>query len=321
MTRLFRKLLPLVVVAALALPATAQDDALSLVPADAVSVGMLQLAELRSSPLSAFFFQHIDRMSTNGEGGRLLLEAGLRPLQDVDALVVATSPRNSVGTEADVLVIAEGRFQPQRLAAVILARGAVTKGAYLLLPEAEGEAPAVAFLSQSLVIAGNEQSVVKAIAAYATGGTGFARRGALAMDLGRIDPAATAWALVDVQRAARLAKGGTVETGNGQQGAALRAALKTVSTVALWAKDTGNTLEVGATGVSHDPETMRLVEDALRGALAAARLAVQDKAPEMVSVLRRFDIDRNADSIRIEGSVPAAVLQQLLAKTLASMNP
>ena len=318
MTPLFRTLATFLAAAALASPASAKDDALSLVPADAVTVGMVQLAQMRTSPLSSLLFQHIDRMSADGEAERLLTEAGLRPLQDVDALVVATSPRTSLGSEANILVIAEGRFQPERLSAMIVSRGGVKKGAYILLEESEGEQGAVAFLSESLAIAGNERSVVNALAARANGGTGFTSRGTLAMDLGRIDRGATAWALIDVPRAARLTRGGSIETGNGQAGAALQAALKSVSTVAVWASDTGDTLQLGATGLSNDAETLQLLEDTLRGVLAALRIAVKDKAPEMVSVLRRFDVDRNSESITVGGSIPAAAIRDLMAKQLAA---
>lgn len=324
MTRILPTLALLLAAATVAFPATAKDDALSLVPANAVTVGMVHLAEMRTSPLSSLLFQHIDRMSTDGEAEQLLLEAGLRPLQDVDALVVATSPRTSLGSEPDILVIAEGRFQPERLTALLLSRGAVKKGAYLLLdepkPGSDDETGAVAFVSSSLTIAGNERSVVNALAARAGGGTGFVSRGALAMDLGRIDRGATAWALIDVPRAARLTKGGTIETGNGQAGAALQAGLKSVSTVALWAKDTGDTLQLGATGLSTDAETLELLEDTLRGVLAALRIAVKDQAPEMVPVLRRFDIERKSDSITVAGSIPAAALRELMAKKLAALK-
>jgi hypothetical protein len=259
-------------------------------------------------------------MSMDGEGERLLLEAGIRPTQDVDTIVVATSPRTTHGSEPNVLVIAEGRFQPERLIAAIVARGAVRKGAYVSLPESKGEDGAVAFLSSSLAIAGNERSVLNALAAHANGGTGFTTRGALAMDLARIDHAATAWAIIDVPRAARLAKGGTVNTGNGESGAVLQAALKSVSTVAMWATDTGDTLQLGGTGLSNDPETLRLLEDAVRGALAALRIAAADKAPEMVSILRRFDVDRNAESITVEGTIPAATIREVMAKRLAALQ-
>src|SRR5688572_21662321 len=258
MTRLILNLAVLLAAAALALPALAKDDAFSLVPADAVTVGMVRLADMRTSPLSSLLFQHVDRLSMDGEAEKFLLEAGIRPTQDVDTLVVATSPRTTLGFEPNVLVIAEGRFQPERLAAALVSRGAVRKSAYIILPESEGEAGAVAFLSSSLAIAGNERSVVNALAARANGGTGFVSRGTLAMDLGRIDRAATAWAIIDVPRAARLAKAGTINTGSGQAGAVLQAALKSVSTVAVWARDTGDTLQLGATGLTNDAETLLL---------------------------------------------------------------
>jgi hypothetical protein len=296
------------------------DDALSLVPANAVTVGMVKLSEMRTSPLSSLLFQHTDKIGSEGEAARFLFEAGLQPFKDVDTVVVATTPRTTLGSEADVLVVAEGRFLPQRLTAAIVARGGVNKGAYIMLPENEGENGAVAFVSSSLAIAGNERSVINALEARANGGTGFASRGALGMDLARIDRSATAWALVDVTRAARLAKGSPIETGKGPAADALRGALKTVSTVAMWAKDTGDTLQLGAFGLTNDTETLLLLEDTVRGALAAARIAVNDKFPDMVSVLRRFDVDRKSDSITVEGSIPATTLRAMMAKQLASAS-
>ena len=317
MNRVLRSLVVMVVVAAMALPAMAKDDALSLVPANAATVGMVKLADMRTSPLSGFLFLHTDKMSTDGEAAKFLAETGLQPTKDVDTIVVATTPRTTLGSEADILVIAEGRFQPEKLASAIIARGAVRKGAYILLPEKEGEPGAVAFLSPSLAIAGNERSVVAALEARANGGTGFRSRGGLGIDLARVDTKATAWALVDVSRAARLAKGGDINTGKGQSGEALQAAIKSLSTVAVWATDTGDSLQLGAIGLSNDTETLQLLEDTIKGALAAMRLAVKDKQPELVSVLRRFDINRKSDSISVEGSIPAESLREMMAKAKA----
>lgn len=315
-----------VFVALAALPLMAADDALNLVPANAVTVGMVKLADMRTSPLSSMLFQHMDKMSSDGEAEKFLLETGLSPTKDVDVLIVATSPRTSLGSEADVLVIAEGRFQPEKVTNALLSRGAVKKNGYVLFTpkhddgDHDNENGAVAFLSPSLAIAGNERSVIAALEARKTGGTGFRSRGALGLDLGRVDSSATAWALVDVTRAARLTKGGTIHTGKGQSGDALQTAIKTLSTVAVWAKDTGDTLELGATGLSGDTETLQLLEDTVRGALSALRLAVKDKAPEMVSVLRRFDVSRKSDSITVEGSIPAATLRDLMAKKTAAVG-
>jgi hypothetical protein len=313
-----RTLAVLVALTLLAVPALAKDDALSLVPANAVTVGMVKLADMRTSPLSALLFEHTDKMSTDGEAERFLNETGLSPTKDVDTLVVATSPRTNLGSEADVLVIAEGRFDAAKLTAALVNRGAVKKGNYLTLPEEKGEQGAVAFPTASLAIAGTERAVIAALAARASGGTGFRARGALAQDYTRIDPNATAWALVDVTRAARLAKAGSIHTGKGPSGDALQAALRTVSTLGVWAKDKGNALELGAFGLSSDSETLQLLEDTIRGGLSALRLAAREKAPEMVTVIRNFDVSRKNDAVLVEGSIPAAQLREIMAKKRAS---
>lgn len=316
----FRFAVVLMAVAALALPVFAKDDALSLVPSNAVTVGMVKVGEMRSSPLSGVLFEHTDKMTTDSEAAKFFAETGLSLTKDVDVIVVATSPRTNLGSEADVLVIAEGRFNTEKLTNAIVARGAVKKNGYLVLPDNEEPKGAVAFPSASLVIAGTERAVVAALAARTAGGTGFRSANGLGLDMARIDRSATAWALVDVTRAARLAKGGTIHTGKGQSGDALATALKSVSTLAVWAKDSGDTLHLGAFGVSGDAETLQLIEDTARGALSALRLAIKDKQPEMVSVLRKFDVSRKDDYVRIEGSIPASTLRDLMAKQRASVQ-
>lgn len=318
---MFRQTAVAAALAVLALPALAKDDALSLVPANAVTVGMVKLSEMRTSPLSSMLFQHTDKMTVDGEAAKFLAETGLSPTKDVDVLVVATSPRTALGSEADVLVIAEGRFQADRLINALTSRGAVKKNGYVSLPDDNrdgGEAGAVAFPSNSLVIAGNERAVAAALAARANGGTNFRIRGTLGAEMARVDPNATAWALVDVQRAARLAKAGNVNTGKGQSGEALQQALKTLSTFAVWATDKGDQLELAAVGTSSDEETLQLLEDTVRGALSAMRLAVKDKAPDMVNVLRRFDVSQSAGLVKVEGSIPASTLRDLMAKKTAA---
>jgi len=42
---------------------------------------------------------------------------------------------------------------------------------------------------------------------------------------------------------------------------------------------------------------------------AAWRLAAQEKAPELVSALRRFEIGQTSNSVTIRGSIPASVLK------------
>ena len=126
----------LVLASALTLAATsvfAAGGALSLVPADAVSVGVVRVADRRSSPLSSTLFQHADRFGTNGEAAQLLTDAGLDLAKDIDVLVVATSPVTRLGSEGEVLVLADGRFSVDRLSAALVSRGAVRKANYFTL--------------------------------------------------------------------------------------------------------------------------------------------------------------------------------------------
>src|SRR5512140_2499220 len=110
-----RALAALALTLALAPAAFAKSDALSLIPNDAVTVGVVRLADMRTSPLSSMLFQQTDKVTTNGDAERFLTEAGLQPSKDVDVVVVATSPRTNLGAEANVLVAAEGRFNVDRI--------------------------------------------------------------------------------------------------------------------------------------------------------------------------------------------------------------
>jgi len=303
----------------LAIPAFAKTDALSLIPNDAVTVGVVRLADMRSSPLSSTLFEQTDKVSSNGDAERFLREAGLQPTRDIDVVMVATSPRTALGHDADVLIAADGRFNIDRLTQALIARGAEKKtsanGTYLILPTEshDGRPGVVAFPDSHLVLVGTEAAVLEALQARASGGTAFLSASGLGRDLSRIDSHATAWAIVDVARAQRFTDGPHVSS-RSTSGAALNSALRTVTTVALWATDSGDALKLGAFGLSRDPETLQLVEDTLRGALAAMRLAVQDKSPDLVGMLRKFTVARTDDAVTISGSVSVATFREYVGK-------
>ena len=312
----------LIVLAASALTAVTafgSTGALSLVPNDAITVGVVRLVDVRSSPLSSSLFEQTDKITADGEANRFLSDAGLQPTKDVDVVVVSTRPRTSLGHDADVLIAADGRFNVDRLTSALVSRGAkkttVANGTYFILPRESNDDTrgAVAFPSARLAIIGTETAVTEALGNYASGGTSFATASGLGHEIGRIDPHATAWALIDVTRARRLATGPHIPSHN-EHAQALSSALKSVSTVAMWATDTGDSLKLNAIGLSNDAETLQLLEDTIRGALAAMRLAAQDKSPDLVSVLRRFTVSRTNDAISVSGSVPADTFREYTKK-------
>jgi hypothetical protein len=305
----------LLIAAALTLAATAamaRNDAMSLIPNDAVTVGVVRINQTRSSPLATSLFENTDHLSSNGEAEKFLTDAGLDPMKDVDVLVVATSPKTNLAHEADVIVLADGRFNVERLTKALVARGAVQKSGYLTLPDAENKG-AVAFPDSHLAIMGTESAVVEALATRANGGSSF-NVSLLGGNLSRLDSNATAWALVDVNRASRLSGAPHLPSGGDASKQALAAAVRNISTVGIWATDTGDSLKLGAFGLASDTDTLELLEDTLRGALAAMRLAVKDTRPDLVSVLRRFDVERTGDAVKISGTIPADSLRKVMTK-------
>ena len=319
---------PLALAAALPISAFAAapaSSALALVPNDAVTVGMIRFSDLRSGALSSVLLQNTDNITADGDAQKFLTDAGLQPMKDIDTLVVATSPRTALGSDAEILIIAEGRYNVDRLTNALVSRGAVAKkatgGSYFTIPEAkhDGETGAVAFPDGHLAILGSEAAVVEALGSRASGGTTFRGASALGRDLARIDAHATAWAVVDVPRASRLTGGAHIAGGSkSTQAAAVSSAMKNVSTVAMWAIDAGDSLKLGAFGLTHDADTQQLLEDTLRGALSAMRLAAQEKSPDLVSVLRHFTVTHSDDGVSISGSVPAETLKTFAAKAHAS---
>jgi hypothetical protein len=333
-SRVFRHFRPAALALVLALPLAsparaasraASSDPLALVPADAASVAVVRLSDLRNSPLGAKIFAHADRLTVDGDAARFLEEAQLNPKTDVDVVVIAARP-SSGGGGSPALALFEGRFEPDRLAGAATARGASLKasstGNYYLLPDkhdCDSERPAaVAFVSSSLVIAGTESAVVQALADRQAGGSGFAAGSGLGRELKRVDRSATAWVLVDVnrypavaRRAAHVQVSGEV---NGEPAAAVMGAMKSVSLVAVQATARGDGLDLMASGVARDADSRQLLEDSLRGLLAMFRLAVQDKSPELVPAIRQFTVSSDSDSVTIHGTLSGTTLRALSQK-------
>jgi hypothetical protein len=300
---------------ATAVAAAAPDEALALVPPDAFSVGVIRLDALRASPFAARLFSETDELTVDGDAARFLEETGLRPRQDVDAIVVAGHFSNHSRGPEDGLVIFEGRFDPARLEAAMQARGAVRKstpqGDYLLVAErrGEGDRAAVAVVSRGLVVAGTPAAVERALAARQAGGSGFVRGEGLGRQMHRLPADASAWAIVDATRAPFA--GGTRRSDDGDAADALVGAMKSVSLFLFHATARGDSVELSATGITADPETRGLLEDALKGVVAMWRLAVHEKSPDLVPILRKFEIESDRDGVTIHGTLPGSFLRKV----------
>jgi hypothetical protein len=310
--------------------ARSTDESLSLVPADAASVAVVRLDDRRSSTLAGKLFSDADHLTADGDAARFLEDARLNVREDVDTVVSAGMPVS--GSTSGVLAVVEGRFDPSRLSAAAETRGAVKKDAsgasYYLLPEHAGSnsnhgPSAVAFVSSHLVIGGSESAVVAALEARSGGGTGFASGTGLGSQLSRIDRTASLWALVDVARYPSFQTGidrSQRRSQGSDTSSALLGAMKSVTFFAFQASVHGDGIDIAASGVTKDADTRQLLEDSLRGVVAILRLAVQDKQPELVSVLRQFRVSNSGDAVTISGSLPGSALRTLTAKHTASAS-
>ncbi|MBK9968674.1 MAG: hypothetical protein IPP07_28950 [Holophagales bacterium] len=306
-----------VLAASLALPAAAArptDDALALVPPDSVTAGMLRVADLRTSPLAGRLFADFDSVTVDGDAAKFLAEARLRPVEDVDLVVFAAG----TGGKGKALVAFEGRFESQRLAAAVATRGAEARtapgGTYFLLKEKgqtghKGDG-AVAFVSDRLFVAGSEEAVVQALAARAAGGTGFKGGAGLGAQLDRVNSNASGWLLVDRTKLPEAK--GSMTFSNGEGGAARNVigAMNLVSTFCFEMMVKGDSLKLSGSGYSDDADTRELLEDALRGILAAMRIAAEEK-PEVVTAIRKFKVSSDRNAVTISGTLDAATIKLL----------
>jgi hypothetical protein len=322
-------LLPLAAIVAFAagaprVAAAGSDEALALVPPEAVSIGAVHLDLLRASPLAARLFAETDELTVEGDAAKFLAETGLKPKQDVDVVVVAGLFSSTVHGASDGVVFFEGRFDPARLEAAMEARGAVRKsnaqGDYFIVGERHGggDRAAVAVVSRRLIVAGSPVAVTRALANRQSGGSGFLRGEGLGRQIHRVPADACAWAIVDATRAPFA--GGPRRSEDGDAADALVGAMKSVSLFVFHATSRGDSIELSATGLSADGETRDLLEDALRGVVAMWRLAIHEKSPELVPILRKFEIENDREGVTIRGTLPGSFLKKMAEEREARRN-
>jgi len=294
------------------------EDPIALVPADAATVAVLHWNELKKTPLGERVLANLDHISADDDTARFFRETGLTPSEDIDTITVAMSP--SQGNDS-ALVLFEGRFDLARIAKALTARGATleasSSGELYRLSNRNGEGGAVALVNRNLLVCGGDAAVRAALARRESGGEGGLGSGqGLGRQLSRVDMDASAWALVDLTRLPR--HDAAPEDGHSREGEPARAvigAMKSVSLLALQTTVRGDSLDFRASGVASNDDDRQNLEDALRGVLAMWRMAVQDKSPELVPVIRKFQVDSDGDAVSIRGTLPGTFLRSLESRS------
>jgi hypothetical protein len=292
------------------------EDPIALVPADAATVAVLHWNELKQTPLGERVLANFDHISADDDTARFFRETGLTPGEDIDTIVVAMSPAHR---DEAALVMFEGRFDLARISKALTSRGATLvksgTGELYRLPAHDTDKGAVSLVNKNLIVCGTEASVQAALARRDSGGEGGLGSGTgLGKQLSRIDMDSSAWALVDLSRFPRHDAEASDPGRGGEPSRAVIGAMKSVTLLALQTKVKGDGLEFQASGVASSDEDRQNLEDALRGVLAMWRMAVQDKSPELVPVIRKFQVDSDGDAVSIRGSLPGTFLRSLESK-------
>lgn len=293
-------------------------DLLGLVPTDARAVVAVDVAALKAEPSAQqWLLDHQAAWSrVDDDATRFLSEAGLDPMRDVDLMLFAVA---GSGTEQRPLALFAGRYDPATLGAALQARGAqlVALGsltAYRLGDADEEDQPALIRITPDLVLVGTAQTLTQAYEPH----TGSPQVVAAETADRHLDLAAPFWMAVAVpERAAEPpSEAAAAAEASPEERAmlAVAAASASIRRVAAWAR-LDESLRVHAFATADTADNASLFRDAVKGALAAMRLAAQDREPDLVDVLRGVAVDTAGNSVEVAAELPIDLLQRLARDT------
>src|SRR5215467_2569837 len=103
---------------------SARGNLLEMIPADANAVLFLDVAELRSAPFMAQLFAWAPQPEPDEDYAQFLKDTGFQYERDLDHLAVAFE---KIGQDSGFFAVAEGRFDRQKISALVTKSGSVEK--------------------------------------------------------------------------------------------------------------------------------------------------------------------------------------------------
>ena len=328
-----RRSAPLFLSLALALPATAAKlpALVDAAPADAAAVFYADVASMRGSALASKVIDsgsHV--VHCDADADDFLRDLGVDPSKDVDRVLISVRPAAGKGEPPEMLVVAEGRFDAARIGKTLAGRGATPQpvaGTTLyrlatMRTGAPAEGPGnedrfvVSVPSSGRVVAGTDAEVIRALSGR-SGRSAFAPGQPLANLATLARTGSSAWFVVDTDRFVSAADRRTV---SGAKGDAVSQAVGSLSSVTAvgGSLDLGRGVDFQLSAKADTEENAELVEDSIRGFLALWRLAAQDKAPDAVSALRKFRVERGGTTSTMSGTLSRADVEKLVSGAKAA---
>lgn len=290
-------------------------EALAL-PGDAKVVMGVDVKRFVASP----FYQRIkesDPKSGPAAGFRELEEkTGLNPERDLESVYVAGRSMGAPTGAGGGVVVATGTFDRYRISHSIETSGrkVTTKNVqgvpvYLFdETRGRGQAGAVGFLEDDLLVMGTLADVEKVIATRATGQGGIESNPAMVALLENVRPGSTFWMVGDQSVLEKMP--GSVP---GNAAAALPGLKSMVVT-----GDLDPELSLEMTGEAQDEAAARQLADVIRGFVALAQLQSSRK-PELKQLAAAVSVTTEAGSVRVTARFPYELLDALKPKKPAEI--
>ncbi len=298
------------------------SDLISRVPSSARVIVAADLATLRTHPdVAQWLAEHQGAWTGElGEPRDFLLDAGIDPTRDIDTMVVAVVPDAS---RPHFLACFAGRYDPASLGRALTNRGAQQEtiagtSVYRLTDHGCQQGLLVA-VSPDLVMIGDDPTLAVALAGGAGGNDLL--EGEIAA--GHVDLGASVLVVAAVPADGRAAARQAAEPVFAEGGEPIRDAILASGTVKRISVSAtlGAALVVKAWATTDTPENAALLRDTLKGALAAVRLEVQGRRPELVDALRAVEVRQEGTAVSATGAVPLAVLETLGRESGHPLHP
>lgn len=293
-----------------ALPAV-DSQLLNLVMPDAKMMAGVNVAQAKASPFGQYV---LSQMTTNNSGlQQLSTLTGFDPRRDVNELLLASSA--APGSHGG-LAAATGTFDVNSIVAFATSKGAKTEtiGGITIL-EDPNQTHAVAFLSGSLVAAGDIDSVKAAIGRVAQPSI---LPVALVTQVNQLSAAEDAWALTTVPPAS-LQPGATAPTipglGNGLQNS-----LGSVQSVFGGVKF-GTNVSFTAQAQTDTAQNATALAGVVQFLANMAQLQAANQNPQAAAALQSLTATASGTTVTVNLSVPEDQFQQLVHPQVKAAHP
>jgi len=275
----------------------------ALLPADADVLGFLDIQAVQNSPFFDFITDSLQAELNEDEDFKTLTdELGLDPQKDIQRMYLAARFKNE--DNLNILLVIEGNFQPDKILAKIekeadsdsFKKTAYDKYKIYLFPEDK----AFAFTDNRHIIAGTVQWVKLYLKNVS--GSAPALNPEIKKRLKKLPYINQAWLLAEIGQWTKKIKQDDTHP-----------RLKGLSSLKQFdfAMELNGELRFFSQGIFDDEEKCQLFHDALKGLIAAGKLAVSDDR-SVVDILNKITIRNRGKDLDINFEISRDDLQKLL---------